>query len=141
MERSKAGSMVLEKPKSTVSPNERTDGGNVQLMEARLTELYSSVRTLYRSNKDLKEALVSDPGDKDFIEALKENWTVIRNQRTLAFELVAEMKRRGFNIDLPQDICDMDVPAWKEPRPEPTAVQEQQHENPNNIDGTGGVYL
>jgi hypothetical protein len=115
IQRSKAGSMVLENPSGTTTSaaTARTDGGNVQLMDARLTELYSSLRALKRSNEDLKEALLSDPGDKDFIEAIEENWNVMRNQRTLAMELVSDMKARGVAIDLPKDICDMEVPAWK----------------------------
>ena len=125
---SKAGSIVLQKP--VQSSNDRTDGGNVHLMEARLVELYSSLRALYRSNKDLKEALVSSPNDKDFLQAMEENWTVLRKQRTLAMELVNEMKQRGVNIDLPQDICDMDIPAWKG---QPKQREEEKED--------AGVYL
>jgi hypothetical protein len=49
---------------------ERDDGGNVMLMEARLLELYSSLRALHRSNTNLEEALEETPGDADFLIAI-----------------------------------------------------------------------
>ena len=128
---STAGSMVVEKP----APGRRTDGGNVHLMEARLIELYSSLRALWRSNKDLKEALVVDPGDKDFQEAIEENWSAMRKQRELAMELVAEMKVRGVNVDLPDDICEMDIPPVKKSR----RVEEEDHKN--NKTRAGGLRV
>lgn len=122
--------MVLECPDPT---NERrTDGGNVQLMEARVMELFSSLRALYRSNQELTEALKSDPIDSDFAEALEENWVTIRGQRELATEIVRDMKARGSNVDMPQDICDMEIPAWK----------ERKEEEKEQTSGTEeGVYL
>ena len=134
--RSGAGSMVLERPKP--ESEGRTDGGNVQLMEARLTELYSSLRALYRSNQELLKALETDPDDKDFAEALEENWSAIRKQRDLAMELVRDMKAQGTDIDLPLDICDMKVPAWKEPHAEP---QEEQQQEEQKTCETEGMYL
>lgn len=116
--RSEAGSKVLERPSNNSdSSNRRTDGGNVQLMEAHLLQLYSSLRALYRSNQELAEALKVDPNDQDFAQALEENWEAMRKQRELARELVTEIKNRGIRTyDIPQDICDMTIPAWKAPR-------------------------
>jgi predicted nuclease with TOPRIM domain len=92
-------------------------------MEARLTELYSSLRALLRSNQQLEEALSHTPGDADFIEALEENWSVMRNQRALAVELVTDMKRQGVNIDIAEDICKMSFPAKKEQEQHPTVTE------------------
>lgn len=130
--RNEAGSAVLEKPKN----DRRTDGGNLQLMEARLTQLYSSLRALYRSNSELQEALADNPMDRDFLVAVEENWETMRNQRALAMELVSEMKQRGANIDLPLDICEMDIPAHKkkkEPSSEPQSSATTESET--------GIYL
>uniref|UniRef100_A0A7S2UNV0 Uncharacterized protein n=1 Tax=Attheya septentrionalis TaxID=420275 RepID=A0A7S2UNV0_9STRA len=108
--RSKAGSVTLQRPDSPL--DDPTNGGNVQLMEARLLELYSSLRALERSNQELKEALsTTNPNDKDFIQAIEENWSTMRKQRELAIDLVTSMKRQAVNIDLPKDICDLDIPA------------------------------
>jgi hypothetical protein len=92
-------------------------------MEARLTELYSSLRALLRSNWQLEEALSHTPGDADFIEALEENWSVMRSQRALAMELVADMKRQGVDIDIAEDISDMNFPVKKEPDQDPTVTE------------------
>ena len=136
--RTEAGSMVLERPDSP--NNRRTDGGNIQLMEARLTELYSSLRKLYSSNQELTEALSASPSDTDFSEALEENWSAMRKQRELALELVREMKNQGTNVDMPEDICDMKIPAWREPQKESQgAQQEEEKERTNEPDG--GLYL
>lgn len=118
--------MVLERGEAPT--DDRTDGGNVQLMEARLTELLSSLRALYRSNQELAEALKSDPSDDDFRQALDENWTTMRRQRELSMELVRDMKARGSNIDMPEDICDMNIPAWKEPHEKPQQQEEEQEQ-------------
>jgi viroplasmin and RNaseH domain-containing protein len=129
--------MVLERGEAPT--DDRTDGGNVQLMEARLTELFSSLRALYRSNKELAEALKSVPNDDDFRQALEENWTTMRRQRELAMELVRDMKARGTNIDMPQDICDMNIPAWKQPSPHHSHEDEKQQSSDEA--GGEGVYL
>lgn len=133
--RSQAGSAVLERP----DPDRRTDGGNVQLMEARITELYLSLRALYRSNQELLEALKSNPGDKDFEEAVEENWVTMRKQRELAMELTRDMKNQGADIDMPQDICDMDIPAWRDV----PSAQEEKHgtEEQKGGETEEGVYL
>lgn len=129
---SEADSAVLEKP----TAERRTDGGNLQLMEARLTELYSSLRALYRSNADLQEALADDPTDRDFLIAIEENWEVMRNQRALAIELVSEMKQKGANIDLPEDICEMDIPAHNK-----TTKHEDEQPDPQPNAAEAGLYL
>ena len=135
--RSQAGSMVMEKPSQKIE--RRDDGGNVQLMEARLLELYSSLRALYRSNQELKDALETDPtttnpegGDPEFIQAIEENWITIRKQRDLCIELVSEMKMRSMNIDMPDDIISMNVPAHTTTT---TATSGGE------VDDDGGVYL
>ena len=98
----------MEKPAKSSRPYQRRDdNGNVHLMEARLIELYISLRNLYRSNQELKEA---DPNDPDFIQAIQENWITMTKQRELAMELVTEMKQRGVNIDIPDDISTMEIP-------------------------------
>ena len=110
-----AGSLTMEKlPPTTTATRaapdiikRRDDNGNVHLMEARLIELYISLRNLYRSNQELKEA---DPNDLDFIQAIQENWITMTKQRELAMELVTEMKQRGVNIDIPDDISTMEIP-------------------------------
>lgn len=129
--------MVLERGESPT--DERTDGGNVQLMEARLTELFSSLRALYRSNQELAEALKSDPNDDDFRQALEENWATMRRQRELAMDIVRDiMKGQGTIIDMPQDICDMNIPAWKHPPPHQSQEEEKQQASEA---GGEGVYL
>jgi hypothetical protein len=127
--RSQAGSMVLEKPTPSYT-NERTDGGNAQLMEASLTELYSSLRALIRSNQQLEEALRANPDDDDFIEAMEENWSVMRKKHAMAIELVNDMQRQSISIDLAEDIRDMQFPALKE---------STQKEHPTETEG--GIYL
>jgi len=134
--RSEAGSRVLERPNP--ANDQRTDGGNVQLMEARLVELYSSLRALYRSNQELAEALAADPEDSDFAQAVEENWSTMRKQRELAVELVRDLKARGTDIDMPEDICDMNVPAWREPKKQ---SQEQKQEEEQTHETEEGVYL
>ena len=47
--------------------------GNLLLMEATFLELVSNIRALAKSNRDLDEALIADPDDLDFLQALKEN--------------------------------------------------------------------
>ena len=102
-------------------------------MEATLTELYSSLRALTRSNKELEEALDINPGDADFIEALEENWSVMRKKRALAKELVTDLKRQGVNIDLAEDIRQMDLPDLQK-------ASSTQPEQPNTT-SDGGIYL
>ena len=99
--------------RNTVATIQQEAIGNVQLIEARLLELYSSIRALYRSNQELLAAIsTDDQPDPVFLEALEENWDVLRRQRLAAMQLVTELKQRGLrNFDLPADICDMDVPA------------------------------
>ena len=128
--------MVLERGEAPT--DDRTDGGNVQLMEARLTELLSSLRALYRSNQELAEALKSDPSDDDFRQALDENWTTMRRQRELSMELVRDMKARGTNIDMPQDICDMNIPAWKQPPPQQS--QEEESNKQARLEARGSIF-
>ena len=146
--RSLAGSMVMEKPKQKFE--RRDDGGNVQLMEARLLELYSSLRALYRSNQELKDALENDPttnpDDPDFLQAIEENWSTIRKQRDLSMELVSEMRLRGMNIDMPDDIISMEVPAHTTTTTETagtkaTATTSGGGEDAVVVDDDGGVYL
>lgn len=127
--------MAMER--SDPSGDRRTDGGNVQLMEAHLTRLYSSLRALYRSNQELAEALVVSPNDVDFQEAIEENWSAMRKQRELALELVRDMKNQGTNVDMPEDICDMEIPAWRE-------LQKQSHHGEAEqliSEADGGLYL
>jgi len=128
--------MVLER--GDAPTDDRTDGGNVPLMEARLTETFSSLRALYRSNQELAEALKSDPNDDVFRQAREENWTTMRRQRELAMELVRDLQARGTNIDMPHDICDMNIPAWKEPSPH--QLQEEEKQQASEAVGDG-VYL
>jgi len=140
VDRSMAGSTVLPQSSANPSPHKRTDGGNVQLMEARLVELYSSLRALGRSNDQLKEALLDDPNDSDFITAIDENLTAMRGQRELCMELVRDMKGQGMNIDLPEDICNLDVLAT------PTSQDQEESQSSAPITQTPtetdtGVYL
>lgn len=135
-----AGSLVLEKPSSSqkTTSQARTDGGNLQLMEARLMELQSSLRALYKSNEEIQQFINDnddDDNNQDFRDAIEENWTAMRNQRSLAMELVSEMKRRGVNIDLPGDICDMNIPAHKEEK------KPQEHDSSSNANTETGIYL
>lgn len=106
-------------------------------MEARLIELYSSLRALYRSNKELQEALAADPTDRDFLVAVEENWDTMRKQRALAIELVSEMKQRGTNIDLPLDVCEMDIPAHSKKKD----VEEQPSDPQQSSNVENGLYL
>jgi hypothetical protein len=136
--RSEAGSMTLERPNP--ANDRRTDGGNVQLIEARLTELYSSLRALYRSNQELLEALKTNPNDQDFLDAVEENWTTLRKQRELAMELVRDAQNQGANaIDMPEDIVDMRIPAWREQKHEQS--EEKNTEEEKAGESEGGVYL
>jgi hypothetical protein len=99
-------------------------------MEASLTELYSSLRALIRSNEQLEEVLRANPGDADFIEALEENWSVMRKKRASAIELVNDMQRQRLSIDLAEDIREMKFPALKE--------STQKEHTPT---AGGGIYL
>lgn len=130
--------MTLERPNP--AHDRRTDGGNVQLMEARLTELYSSLRALYRSNQELLEALKMDPNDQDFLEAVEENWTTLRKQRELAMELVRDAQNQGAKaIEMPEDIINMNIPAWREQPHQPK--EENEEEEKAGESSEQGVYL
>ena len=133
--------VAVPKPK----PNEE-DGPlhNVMLLEAQFLELASSIRALLRSNQQLLEALVDSPGDSDFMTAILENRVVIRKQRQILIDLVADMKRAGANMDVPDDIRDIpedDMHLGSEPTDSPVphsqdAEQEQQpQENQENNTG------
>ena len=135
-----AGSLTMEKPPPTTTATKTTtpdiikrrdDNGNVHLMEARLIELYISLRNLYRSNQELKEA---DPNDLDFIQAIQENWTTMTKQRELAMELVTEMKQRGVNIDIPDDISTMEIPIQGSSGSTATTVVASTTTTANNDD-------
>lgn len=108
-----AGSVTLVRPqtapkRSTAADNAKTEvlkcGGNTQLMEARLCQITSSVRALIRSNKDLEEALLTAPGDPDFLQAIGENQLIIRRHGQTARALVEEMQSQGCNVELEEDI-------------------------------------
>lgn len=141
---------TVSKVGNSVTTIQQESIGNVQLIEARLLELYSSIRALYRSNQDLLEATKADP-DPVFQEALEENWEVLRRQRLAAMQLVIELKQRGMrSFDLPPDICDMQVPAHTTTTPNDNARQipedsaQTQPTAPTTAteEGTeGGVYL
>jgi len=81
--------------------------GNLLLMEATFMEIVSNIRALVSSNQDLEEALVADPHDLDFQQALKENRYIILKKRQQLVNLVTDMKRMGANIDVPDDIQQM----------------------------------
>jgi hypothetical protein len=77
------------------------------LIEARYVELVSSIRALASSNQQLQEALIENPGDSDFLQAISENTTVIYKQRRQILNLVVDMKRQGSTIEVPEDIANM----------------------------------
>ena len=77
--KSQAGSLVMAKPSSSDGSSIQNDG-NVLLMEARMTELVSNIRALDDSNKQLEEALVDEPNDIDFVQAIKENKELIQKK-------------------------------------------------------------
>ena len=106
-------------------------------MEARLTQLYSSLRALHRSSAELQVALADNPMDRDFLVAIEENWETMRKQRALAIELVSEMKQRGANIDLPLDICEMDIPAHNKKKEEPSSESQSSATTTEE----SGIYL
>mmetsp|Transcript_20148 Transcript_20148/g.49417 ORF Transcript_20148/g.49417 Transcript_20148/m.49417 type:complete len:148 (-) Transcript_20148:272-715(-) len=83
--------------------------GNLLLMEATFLELVSNIRALTQSNQDLEEALVAEPNDLDFSQALKENKYIILKKRQQLLNLVTDMKRMGANIDIPSDIQQMNL--------------------------------
>lgn len=134
VDRSRAGSLVVKKPKKEPF-EERSDGGNLQLMEAKLLELYSSIRKLHASNQELQDALEESPGDEDFIDARKENAAVIQKQRSLAMELITDMKRQGAQIDLPADISALQYVESRQVEENLDDQSQQQTETET------GVYL
>eukprot|EP00560_Eucampia_antarctica_P000128 CAMPEP_0197834942 /NCGR_PEP_ID=MMETSP1437-20131217/24175_1 /TAXON_ID=49252 ORGANISM="Eucampia antarctica, Strain CCMP1452" /NCGR_SAMPLE_ID=MMETSP1437 /ASSEMBLY_ACC=CAM_ASM_001096 /LENGTH=135 /DNA_ID=CAMNT_0043439997 /DNA_START=43 /DNA_END=450 /DNA_ORIENTATION=+ len=88
----------------------RDDGNNFQLMEARICQLISSLRGLVRSNKELETALLDEPSDKDFIDAIAENREVIGNKMSSLLDIVRDMKRHhGIDYDVPEDIFQISV--------------------------------
>ncbi|KAL3923927.1 MAG: hypothetical protein SGILL_001361 [Bacillariaceae sp.] len=132
--------------------------GNVQLMEARFMELSSSIRALYKSNKDLEEALQESPGDADFMEAILENQDIIVKQRRELIAVVHGMRVLGANVDVPDDIQTMDMGISREStlsppgsavasRPEPqnprttSTVQSDSNEYPTPSNEEHGFYL
>ena len=102
--RQDAGSLVMEKPHPSSlyqTPDQAVAAcaGNVQLMEARVCELTTSVRALHRSNIELSQALqqegVDDSNDPDFVQAIRENRGVIRRQGLVCAALVKAMQAHG----------------------------------------------
>ncbi|KAG7340169.1 cobalamin synthesis protein CbiX [Nitzschia inconspicua] len=108
--------------------------GNVQLMEARLLELSSSLRALYRSNRDLEDALLEAPNDRDFMEAISENKALMTKQKKELTQVVRSMKNLGANVEVPDDIQVMDIDIANErvtmsPSPSCTAIVSSRHLN------------
>lgn len=80
--------------------------GNVQLLEARYLQLCSSLRALHRSVEELRD-FCKDPNnepDHVIVEAIFENVTIMRKQRTELVSVVKQMKQLNANTDVPDDI-------------------------------------
>uniref|UniRef100_A0A7S1ZPF4 Uncharacterized protein n=1 Tax=Trieres chinensis TaxID=1514140 RepID=A0A7S1ZPF4_TRICV len=78
---------------------------NVTLLNCRLCELLSNLRALSDSNEQIAESLRTDcPGDPDLIEAAAENVGVIERKKAEVEAIVAEIRRRGLEAEVPEDV-------------------------------------
>jgi hypothetical protein len=104
------------------------------------------MRALLRSNKDLEEALQSDPNDPDFLQAVAENKLALRRQGYVAGALVKELKAHGTSVELEEDIRQAILALNEEltatPASEATAQAQRATQQSNHADILSqGVYL
>mmetsp|Transcript_25695 Transcript_25695/g.71785 ORF Transcript_25695/g.71785 Transcript_25695/m.71785 type:complete len:138 (+) Transcript_25695:123-536(+) len=88
---------------------------NFLLLEAEYLQIVSSIRALFSSNMELKEALKAEPTDPDFQQAVRENVEILQKKRRALLQLVTDMRRQGGTmLDVPPDIQNMDIESWVE---------------------------
>jgi hypothetical protein len=111
--RDQAGSATLatRRHPSAESPDQAVAacGGNLQLLEARVVALTTSIRALHRSNAALAEVVAEshargEAPDPDFVEAIQENRGAIRRQALTCAALVQAMQAQGARVDVEADI-------------------------------------
>jgi multidrug resistance efflux pump len=120
--------------------------GNVQLMEARVMELSSTVRALYRSIQELQIAVDEERSSDDndtgtdsagadpvFVEAIEENAVLIERHQKELSELVHAMNESGAtSAEVPDDIRVIDVPSIRQQLKQYQKQSQQQHDVNNN---------
>ena len=151
--RQDAGSLVMEKPHPSSlyqTPDQAVAAcaGNVQLMEARVCELTTSVRALHRSNIELSQALqqegVDDSNDPDFVQAIRENrGGVIRRQGLVCAALVKAMQAHGAkSATLDEDVRTAVRTVELEEAAEATATAEAATQTQStDTNAEGGLHL
>lgn len=138
--RNEAGGLVMSKPSKPADPQQllrEVTQGNLLLMESTFLELVSNIRALDRSNGELEEALIEDPGDVDFLLAVKENKYIILRKREELLRLVVDMKRMGADMDVPDDIRDMKLDMTPKQETDDVAPPSEEQEE----EAEAGVYL
>ena len=140
---------------------ERYYAGNVQLMEARVMQLSSTVRALYRSIQELQVAIdeerndttattatTSKVPDPDFVDAIAENTGLIERHKKELDELIVAMHDAGASsAEVPDDINVIDVPSLKQRLKQyltaisTTAATANDRNSSGGGNTDGGIYL
>ncbi|OBZ70021.1 hypothetical protein A0H81_09976 [Grifola frondosa] len=79
---------------------------DIGIITEEMSRLQNSLNHLKRTQEDLREALLSTPGDPDFMEAVEENEDVIGSQQERISILRIVLSEKGIPISSHYDIVD-----------------------------------